>query len=254
MNRKEVKAFAKLDAHVKTAAVVALYQTLPPSLMLQRFTIKDVEIGPDYSLTLNVAEGGNEEDTLHDFAAVVYALSTGNTDTVSMAWNAGRKIKEPVLREIVLTLCGRNALSPLLRKMRQPYVDEDHFFEGYTTVDEKDATEAYKKQCRIDEANRAEEAYRQAREDWKNSPTGKFHADYMKNMEKRYDPLAPVRKIAYWVLGACFLFGIIFSIVECNTHHEPTTPAVSFGNNIRKYPTLQPVKLPKPNFPKIPGE
>lgn len=251
MNRKEVKAFAKLDAHVKTAAVVALYQTLLPSLMLQRFTIKDVEIGPDYSLTLNVAEGGNEEDTLHDFAAVVYALSTGNTDTVSMAWNAGRKIKEPVLREIVLTLCGRNALRPLLHKMRQPYVDEDHFFEGYTTVDEKDATAAYQRQRKIEEANRADEAYRQAQEAWKNSPEGKSHAAFMKSMEKRYDPLAPARKFGYWFLGACFVFGMIFSIVECSTRHEPTTPTVRIDYNIRKYHHPQPVKIPEPDLPKI---
>lgn len=259
MDRKEVKAFAKLESHVKTSAILALYQTMPPSLLLRRFTIKDVEIAPDSSLSLNVAEGGNSEnDTLHDFAAVVYSLATGKIDSESMAWDAGRKIKEPVLREIVLTICGRNSLRPLLRKMSKTYVDEDTFFDGYTTVDEKEATESYKKKLKIDEAKRAEEAYWQRQKEWKESPAGKQHAAYMKSMERRYDPLAPVRKVAWCVLGACFFFSIIFSIVECNTRREPTTPPVRIDKVPHRHPApkpIKPIKIPEsPHFPTKPAE
>lgn len=113
-------------------------------------------------LTINAAKDDylNDEAFLRnilDYAKVIYCLATGNETAESMNWDAGRKIQSNVLREIVLTICGRNySVEPLLEKLRQPYVDEDTFFNNYTTVDEKEGHEAAEKQRRIDEQNRAQ--------------------------------------------------------------------------------------------------
>lgn len=90
------------------------------------------------------------ERNLRDYAGIIYCVSTQRKSSEAMSWDAGTKIKQPVLREIVLTLCSRNnSIEPLLKKLRQPYVDEEEFFYGYTTVDEKEATEAHIKAERI---------------------------------------------------------------------------------------------------------
>lgn len=82
----------------------------------------------------------------HDYAAIIYCVCTRQRSAESMSWDAGRKIKQPVLREIVLTICGRNdSIEPLLKKLQEPYINDDTFFKGYRTVDEKEAYEAYKK-------------------------------------------------------------------------------------------------------------
>lgn len=95
----------------------------------------------------------------YDYAAVIYCVCTGQKSAESMSWDAGRRIKQPVLREIVLTFCGRNAsIDPLIDKLREPYVDEDSFFNGYSTVDEKEASEAFAKSERIKWQNALDDA------------------------------------------------------------------------------------------------
>lgn len=115
------------------------------------------------SLTINcpIDDYFNEEAlqrNLLDYAGVIYCLTTGKKSAESMSWDAGRKIQSNVLRGIVLAICGRNdSVKPLLAKLRQPYDDEDTFFENYTTVDEKEGHEGAEKQRIIDEQNRANE-------------------------------------------------------------------------------------------------
>lgn len=105
--------------------------------------------------------GPARESNIMDYASLVYCLATGNSSAEAMGWDAGRKIQSAVLREIVLTLCGRNhSVEPLLYKLRKPYLDEDTFFDGYNTVDEKESRDAYEKQKKIDAQNRADEASR----------------------------------------------------------------------------------------------
>lgn len=85
-----------------------------------------------------------------DYASIIYCLCTKQKSAEAMAWDAGRRIKQPVLREIVLTICGRNSsINPLIAKLRDKYIDEETFFSGYTTVDEKEAYEAYDKAERM---------------------------------------------------------------------------------------------------------
>lgn len=94
-----------------------------------------------------------------DYAALIYCLATGSSSAESMNWDAGRTIKSAVLREIVLTLCGRNtSIEPLIGRLSEPYVDEEAFFDGMTTVDEKEGLETCEKQRRIEAQNRASEA------------------------------------------------------------------------------------------------
>lgn len=84
---------------------------------------------------------------LLDYAKVIYCLTTGNTSAESMSVDAGRKIDSDVLREIVLTISRHSdSMEPLLQKLRQPYVDEETFFSGYTTADEKEEREAAERQ------------------------------------------------------------------------------------------------------------
>lgn len=98
------------------------------------------------------------QSNIMDYARLVYCLATGNSSAEAMGWDAGRKIQSAVLREIVLTLSGRNySVEPLLYKLRKPYVDEDTFFDDYDTVDEKESRDAYEKQQEINALNRADE-------------------------------------------------------------------------------------------------
>lgn len=126
------------------------------------FSWKDCSLDSG-KLTINAPVNNyfNEEAlqrNILDYAKVIYCLTTGNKSAESMSWDAGRKIHSSVLREIVLTICGRNySVEPLLKKLRQPYVDVEVFFDGYTSVDEKEAQDAMEKQRRIDAENRASE-------------------------------------------------------------------------------------------------
>lgn len=125
-------------------------------------------------LTINASVDNyfNEESfqrNLLDYAGVIYCLTTGNKSSESMSWNAGRTIESNVLREIVLTICGRNnSIEPLLKKLRQPYTDEETFFDNYTTVDEKEGRDAAEKQRRIDEENRADNFEQQSLKNYMN--------------------------------------------------------------------------------------
>lgn len=97
------------------------------------------------------------QDDYSAYAQTVYCLSTGKKSAESMHWDAGKTIKAPVLREIVLTLCGRNnSIDPLIDRLREPYIDETHFFDGYTTVDEKEGIDFLHKKQKIESENRQE--------------------------------------------------------------------------------------------------
>lgn len=130
------------------------------------FTWQDCSLDNDVlTISAHVDDYFNDEAferNLLDYAKVIYCLATGNKSSESMTWDAGRKIQSPVLREIVLTICGRNySVEPLLDKLRHSYIDENTFFENYTTVDEKEGRDASEKRRRIDQQNRVqEEEYR----------------------------------------------------------------------------------------------
>lgn len=121
------------------------------------------------ALTLRAGGTISEEkrlENLHDFAAVIYCLERGKKSAEDMEWEAGRKIKDDVLREIILTFCGRNhSVDPLVWKLRGNYSGVDEFFCGYDTVDEKEGLEELARSRRYDRARGADYDYnRMARE------------------------------------------------------------------------------------------
>ena len=148
-----LKRFASMPVEVQNKIMVEAFGQIDrlrrEGLAYAPFTWRDCELR-DGALVIDAptrqAAGGveYEERNLKDYAGIIYCLATGKNIPESMGWDADKKVKSAVLREIVLTLCGRNnSVVPLLRKLREPYVDEDTFFDNYETVDEKDAREAY---------------------------------------------------------------------------------------------------------------
>lgn len=166
---KLLNRFRRLPDEEQNRLVIEMYQTsilkVHRSLkIVDDFSWRDVTEEEDGHLTLQVKDSVRVYDSegrqsnLTDFAGVIYSLATGSKTAESMAWDAGRKIKSPVLREIVLTLCGRNeSIDPLMEKLAVPYRGEDDFFNGYTTVDEFEGIEDLRRRQRIEEAARAEE-------------------------------------------------------------------------------------------------
>ena len=166
---KLLNRFRRLPEEEQNRRVIEMYQTsilkAHRSLkVVDDFSWRDVTEEEDGRLTLHVKDSArvyNSEyrlSNLTDFAGVIYSLATGSKTAESMAWDAGRKIKSPVLREIVLTLCGRNeSIDPLMEKLAAPYRGEDDFFNDYTTVDEFEGIQDLRRRQRIEEAARAEE-------------------------------------------------------------------------------------------------
>lgn len=159
MDFKQIKELATLPDKELTARLIDLFGVVLQShdygKGLSAFDWQDLNMSEDGKLYLSgieVCELDEEvrERNYKNYAEIIYCVSTKQKSAESMSWDAGRKIRQPVLREIVLTLCGRNAsVAPLIDKLRQPYIGEECFFDGYTTVDEKDASEAFTKAERI---------------------------------------------------------------------------------------------------------
>lgn len=171
METKDLKRLSLLPDEMLTPRLVALAQEIlhyhDEGKGLAPFSWEDVEIAADASLhlsgvdTVELTEDVRTQN-LWDYAAIVYCIATGNKSAESMGWDAGEKIKQPVLREIVQTICGHNtSVEPLIAKLHQPYTGEDAFFSGYTTVEEKEAEDAYRKARDVEYENyRAENAHK----------------------------------------------------------------------------------------------
>ena len=155
METKDLKRLSLLPDEMLTPRLVALAQEIlryhDEDKGLASFSWEDVRVDADASLhlsgvdTVELTEDVRTQN-LWDYAAIVYCIATGNKSAESMGWDAGEKIKQPVLREIVQTICGHNtSVKPLIAKLHQPYTDEDAFFRDYTTVEEKEAEDAYRK-------------------------------------------------------------------------------------------------------------
>lgn len=169
METKDLKRLSLLPDEMLTPRLVALAQEIlryhDEDKGLASFSREDVRVDADASLhlsgvdTVELTEDVRTQN-LWDYAAIVYCIATGNKSAESMGWDAGEKIKQPVLREIVQTICGHNtSVEPLIAKLHQPYTGEDAFFSGYTTVEEKEAEDARRKARDVEYENyRAENA------------------------------------------------------------------------------------------------
>lgn len=167
METKDLKRLSLLPDAMLTPRLVALAQEIlryqDEDKGLASFSWEDVRVDADASLHLSGVDTVEfTEDVrtqnLWDYAAIVYCIATGNKSAESMGWDAGEKIKQPVLREIVQTICGHNtSVEPLIAKLHQPYTGEDAFFSGYTTVEEKEAEDARRKARDVEYENERDE-------------------------------------------------------------------------------------------------
>lgn len=240
MRKDELKTFMRDGEPKKTGQIVALYQDVARlhdrGEGAAHFSWREVERDEEGRLRLNLRAEGNltkdlRDRNLHDFAEVVYCLATGNASAESMAWDGGRKINEPVLREIVLTLTGRNqSVDALVEKLREPYVDEDTFFAGYTTVDELEAMEAFQRDRRVKAAG--EETLREAE---------RLKQQAKRERQERWQRLKGVG-------GAVLALLIISFIVRsCRTMSTPSVDPVKIPH------VSQPMPLPQ-HTPVLPQE
>lgn len=169
MTFEQVKILSELPAEELTQRLIDFFGEVSKhhdaGQGLAAFNWCDVQCSQDNRLTLSgiptrPLTDDVRDDNYHDYAAIIYCVCTRQKSSEAMSWDGGRKIKHPVLREIVLTMCGRNnSVHPLVERLRKQYVDEDTFFDGYTTVDEKEAGEAFQKAEKIREQNERQEAW-----------------------------------------------------------------------------------------------
>lgn len=180
MKGKELlKYFRTLPEYQQTKILVDAYKQI--AVLHQggkaygSFTWRDCCLESDeLKISADVDSYFNEEAfrrNLLDYAGIIYCLTTGRTSAESMSWDAGHKIQSAVLREIVLTICGQdNSVNPLIWKLKQPYKDEETFFDGYITLAEKEGVEAYKRRMEIERENHRIEQNDRASEFHPNHP------------------------------------------------------------------------------------
>jgi len=177
MKGKELlRKFRKFPVEKQTKILVTAYLQIDLAYhtgkALTTFTWRDCELENDI-ITFNVPQSltldsYSKELNHKDYAALIYCLSTGRESSELIAWDADKKVKARVLREIVLTLCGKNdSIEPLIEKLREPYTDEQSFFRGYQSVDDKQRREEREKEARAYKERIDEE------QEWRNSSYSK---------------------------------------------------------------------------------
>lgn len=163
MDFKSLKRLSELSENELTAKLITLFSVIleyhDRGKGVSPFSWRDLAAKEDGTLYLdNLTETDLTEDTrlrnYTDYAGIIYCVCANKKSAESMSWDGGRKIRYPVLREIVLTIGGRNdSIEPLIAKLHHPYVDEDTFFSNYTTVYEREATANYAKSLKISMQN-----------------------------------------------------------------------------------------------------
>lgn len=232
METKDLKRLSLLPEEMLTPRLVALAQEIlryhDEDKGLASFSWEDVRVDADASLhlsgvdTVELTEDVRTQN-LWDYAAIVYCIATGNKSAESMGWDAGEKIKQPVLREIVQTICGHNtSVKPLIAKLHQPYTDEDAFFSGYTTVEEKEAEDAYRKARDVEYENYRAENAQKLRAFSQNSPSTSWGA-----------------RIGYFILAGLIISGVKLCMRSDKAAHNAAVEEM--------------LKIPSPNsVPSIP--
>lgn len=148
----ELKKITELPNQELTGKLVTLFgQVLrchDAGKGLISFSWRDVQLMADGTLHIVTGETPLTEEigrqNYHDFAKVVYYICTQKEDDVSMNRYKASWIEQPVLREIVKTFCSsRCCVTPLIAKLREPYVDDDTFFRDYIPSDERETHEGF---------------------------------------------------------------------------------------------------------------
>lgn len=178
MKKQEILRLSAItDQEAKRNFAFSLFQFIDnihsQNNALASFSWRNLEIDETGAPVVNVETTLPSSEVLilrnyHDYAGIIYTLATGDIDSEAMGWNAGRNVDDDILREIILTFCGRNeSMDPLIDRLRAGYSDEDSFFDGYTTIAEHDATEAYERDKSIHAVNDIEQFNCEAHEHYK---------------------------------------------------------------------------------------
>ncbi len=193
MEFQDLKQLSELPEEELTGKIIKLFGIIQEyhdrRKGLAPFSWQDLETNPDGTLYLkNLTETDLTRDVClrnyTDFAGIIYCICAKEMSPKSMSRDADRKIKQPVLREIVLTFCWRNIIINLIPKLRQPYVDKDTFFSDYTSVDQKEAAE------KEEAAKKKEAAQKEAKS--RKANKWNFHLfDREKNYEYGHTTLTP---------------------------------------------------------------
>lgn len=213
METKDLKRLSLLPDEMLTPRLVALAQEIlhyhDEGKGLAPFSWEDIEVAADASLhlsgvdTVELTEDVRTQN-LWDYAAIVYCIATGNKSAESMGWDAGEKIKQPVLCEIVQTICGHNtSVEPLIAKLHQPYTGEDSFFSGYTTVEEKEAEDARRKARDVEYENDRDEYAQKLRAFSQNSSSTSWGA-----------------RIGYFIIAGLIISGVKLCMRSDKAAHD----------------------------------
>ncbi len=186
MTYKEIVEFSRYPAEFLTNILVELFREIDREhtefqRAFGRFGIDDVVVDANGRLHISGVETRGpltkelRERNYEDYAAVVYMISTGQRSAESMQWDAGEKVKIPVLREIVCSFSGcAESIEPLVAQLREGYTDEAAFFYGYKTVDQQREEKELNRRLAFEASERAEEA----RENRQNKLFGKPAVKY----------------------------------------------------------------------------
>ncbi len=120
MEKPEIfKVFNEWDTDAKRRAASSLFHCVAKAhasdYAMGSFTWKDAYVDNEGNLLIKESKGvplteKSRQSNFRDYAGVLYCLCTGQTIDEPTCWDAEREVDDVVIREIILTFCGRNTL------------------------------------------------------------------------------------------------------------------------------------------------
>lgn len=167
-----------------------------------------------------------------EMAEYIYCLDISSRSAEAIQWDAGRKMRNPVLREVVMTLMGLNdSRGQMLENIAQMRVSAEEFFHDYYSADMEQARIKV-----IGEINREREQ-RKAQDDTR-FPTMSVPT---------YSPWKTgFLRVGYAVLGFLVAVNAILVITMCVNEDSSTPRLYSEEHPERPYDMLQNYRMRVP--------
>lgn len=172
------------------------------------------------------------EPFYREMAECIYCLDISSRSAEAIQWDAGRKMRNPVLREVVMTLMGLNdSRGQMLENIAQMRVSAKEFFHDYYSADMEQARIKV-----IGEINREREQ-RKAQDDTR-FPTMSVPT---------YSPWKTgFLRVGYAVLGFLVAVNAILVITMCVNEESSTPRLYSEEHPERPYDMLQNYRMRVP--------
>lgn len=172
------------------------------------------------------------EPFYREMAEYIYCLDISSRSAEAIQWNAGRKMRNPVLREVVMTLMGLNdSRGQMLENIAQMRVSAKEFFHDYYSADMEQARIKV-----IGEINREREQR-------------KVQADvrFPTMSVPTYNPWKTgFLRVGYTVLGILVAVNAILVITMCVNEESSTPRLYSEEHPERPYDMLQNYRMRVP--------